>query len=306
MSFFSSNNSNKWKDVPVRLGTIVIGIPLLWMLWLDDSLRWIFWESVHLLVLYEYTYMANCNAVGMGLSSLILTHSPSTETQLCLLVFFTAIATLSARNSNNNRTITETTYLQGWMMISVPFSIWLRLSSSSTYGFVRTVSLLLTVWNCDTGALVAGRLVGGKLFGKKNLTLLRHELNTISPKKSVEGLIGGLILGTLTYASLPHLYTFLNSLQFVPLSNVTTVSRFRRTSSQVFYDLTFGLVLSIAAILGDLWESKLKRQYNVKDTSKALPGHGGILDRFDSSLLSVLVYHFILNSRYYDSHDRGY
>ena len=62
-------------------------------------------------------------------------------------------------------------------------------------------------------------------------------------------------------------------------------------SSMDFWDrFRLGCALSVMAILGDLWESILKRTFEVKDTGAILPGHGGVLDRFDSSLMAVILY----------------
>jgi CDP-diglyceride synthetase len=61
--------------------------------------------------------------------------------------------------------------------------------------------------------------------------------------------------------------------------------------------LAMGCILSLAAMIGDLWESALNRRYAVKDTVAWLPEHGGILDRFDSSLLAVGIYHYYLQSK---------
>lgn len=117
-------------------------------------------------------------------------------------------------------------------------------------GLLWTLSILLTIWAADSGAYFVGRK-----FGKRKLA------PNISPNKTVEGAIGGvvtaLVIGT--------------TLQF-------TLNVF----SSYFEALGILLIVSIAGQVGDLVESALKRNYGVKDSGKLLPGHGGILDRMDS------------------------
>jgi phosphatidate cytidylyltransferase len=127
---------------------------------------------------------------------------------------------------------------------------------------------VLVTWASDIGAYAVGRTLG------------RHKLiPSISPGKTVEGAIGGLLASMLIAA----VYT-----QYV--LHPTAHLGFRSPPLGV---LAFGALVSIAAQTGDLAESLLKREAGVKDSSHLLPGHGGILDRFDS-LLFVLPTAFVL------------
>ncbi|MEA2162354.1 MAG: phosphatidate cytidylyltransferase [Thermoanaerobaculia bacterium] len=110
--------------------------------------------------------------------------------------------------------------------------------------------LLLVVWLGDSGAYYFGRM-----FGK-------HKLSPrISPKKTVEGLIGGVLTANAT-ALVIH-FTFFRSF---PIIHV----------------IIAGTILSVAGVIGDLAESMWKRSADVKDSGTLIPGHGGFLDRFDS------------------------
>mgnify|MGYP001035843790 CR=1 FL=1 len=118
------------------------------------------------------------------------------------------------------------------------------------------------IWLNDSGAFLIG-----SWKGKRPLS------PTISPNKTIEGSLGGLII-TLIVMS------FLNDAYF----NLLPTNLL----------LPIVLITAIMASLGDLVQSKLKRQCNVKDSGKILPGHGGMYDRIDSTLLAIPVYTLIL------------
>ncbi|MBR3121548.1 phosphatidate cytidylyltransferase [Oceanobacillus profundus] len=117
------------------------------------------------------------------------------------------------------------------------------------------------IWSTDTGAYLFGRA-----FGKRKLW------PTISPNKTIEGALGGIVLAC-TVAIIFHL-----------------VEPFRHSMLTV---VGVTILASIFGQVGDLVESALKRNYGVKDSGKILPGHGGILDRFDSMLFVIPLLHFI-------------
>ena len=120
---------------------------------------------------------------------------------------------------------------------------------------------LLTTWVADSAAYFAGTQMGRHAFSP-----------VISPKKTWEGTIAGLIAGTVTAALLGRLV----AIPFV-------------------WGVPLGLLLSLAAVYGDLAESFIKRQVNVKDSGRLIPGHGGALDRIDSLLfVGTCVYYFQL------------
>ncbi|MCT2534556.1 phosphatidate cytidylyltransferase [Aquibacillus koreensis] len=126
-----------------------------------------------------------------------------------------------------------------------------------TYIFYAIVVILAT----DTGAYFFGRA-----FGKRKLW------PEISPNKTIEGALGGVLLACVA-AFFFHM--------FFPLDKPTIIV------------ILVTIVASAFAQIGDLVESAIKRHYDVKDSGKILPGHGGILDRFDSWLFVFPLLHFI-------------
>lgn len=130
------------------------------------------------------------------------------------------------------------------------------------YNYQYPLGFLVMLWASDTGAYLAGRT-----FGKTKL-FERH-----SPKKTWEGSIGGLVISLLAAFILSRYFHGLETWQWMVASAIIVV---------------FGTY-------GDLTESMLKRSYGIKDSGNILPGHGGLLDRFDGLLLSApLVYLFLM------------
>lgn len=131
-------------------------------------------------------------------------------------------------------------------------------------GLAYIIYALLVVWSTDSGAYFTGRK-----FGKRKLW------PEISPNKTIEGFVGGIIIAVI----------LASVMQMITPFNITWS-----------YFIIVTIVSSIFGQLGDLVESAIKRHYNVKDSGWILPGHGGILDRFDS-LLFVLpllnLLHFV-------------
>lgn len=128
-------------------------------------------------------------------------------------------------------------------------------------GLTTLLYAMLIVWLTDSGAYMLG-----KRFGKHKLA------PKVSPNKTWEGSIGGTVAATIILAI--YLWFFPVGYSWVVMIGLT-------------------LILSIVGQFGDLVESALKRFYGVKDSGKILPGHGGILDRFDSMLLVMSMLHLL-------------
>jgi len=127
------------------------------------------------------------------------------------------------------------------------------------FGFWAVMAVLFTVFAADTGAFFVGRTFG------------RHRMApAISPKKSWEGLVGGLVAAV--GMAFVILYKDRDDFLTIPQS------------------LVLGLVIAIAAVLGDLFESAIKRDLDVKDSGHILGGHGGVLDRLDSVVFAAPVF----------------
>ncbi len=142
-------------------------------------------------------------------------------------------------------------------LLWIPFlASFLYLLELADGGWQRVFIVVLAVVGNDTGALVFGML-----FGKHKL------LERVSPAKTWEGAIGGVIVGTAA----------------------ATVAAWYFFEGQWYIGAAVGGAATLAAIVGDLAESALKRDIRVKDMSQALPGHGGILDRIDSLLFAAPV-----------------
>jgi phosphatidate cytidylyltransferase len=131
-------------------------------------------------------------------------------------------------------------------------------------GWQATILLIATVVVSDSGQYYSGRA-----FGRRPLA------PTISPKKTVEGAIGGVVLGT-AFMAVASAYVF-------PGSNRAAAA-------------LLGAVIVFLGICGDLFESRLKRTAGIKDSSSLIPGHGGVLDRIDALLFATPAFYLYLQT----------
>ena len=138
--------------------------------------------------------------------------------------------------------------------------------SPINFNWLMPLSIYLLTWTNDTGAYLSGRS-----FGKHKL------FERISPNKTWEGSIGGGIFTIIVALVLQHFFGFYSIPVWIGIAILT----------------------SIFANIGDLLESTFKRNAEVKDSGKIMPGHGGILDRFDAILMTapvVLAYLFLVSN----------
>ena len=131
------------------------------------------------------------------------------------------------------------------------------------------LSIYIIIWSTDVGGYMFGSTLGQK-FGKKLLP-------DVSPKKSWVGYWGGLIVAIVASVLLHY----------------TGVIPFK-----LLHCIILGILINVSGVYGDLVESQWKRHYAIKDTGNIMPGHGGILDRFDSALFAIpaaVIYLVILD-----------
>lgn len=185
----------------------------------------------------------------------------------CFLVgvFIYAFASSIFRGKVDGELRTVTLKLTGILTIGWAFGyhcILLR-ETDDIIGERLVFLLIATIWCSDTGAYLIGRAVG------------KHRLGTpISPRKTVEGTIAGLVVGTLI------------SIAFCAI--------FLQETFSVTNSAFIGLLLSILGQLGDLSVSLMKRTAGVKDSGDYIPGHGGFLDRCDSLIFSAPFLYYYL------------
>ncbi len=128
-----------------------------------------------------------------------------------------------------------------------------------------TLTALPAIWAADGGAFFIGRAFG------------RHQLSPrVSPKKTWEGYLGGIVVGVIITALLASAW------------------HLRAPAITLEKGALIGLVVSVLAPVGDLGESMLKRQFGVKDSSNLLPGHGGFMDRIDSTLWAAVIGYYLI------------
>lgn len=175
------------------------------------------------------------------------------------------VAMLAALYSRSHHPFEEIAItFMGWLYVSVPFTLsmvlafWDSTAPYMDYHGEFILAFIFLIWSSDTGAYLVG-----SAFGKTKL------FERVSPKKSWEGLAGGIAL-TLGIAWLEYEYT-----TFIP------------NSITQFQWLVVGAIACVFGTLGDLVESLFKRNIGVKDSGKILPGHGGILDRFDAYIFAL-------------------
>lgn len=179
---------------------------------------------------------------------------PFILTFVILAIFFGELFKLRVVKSQANIMIS----LLGILYVSYLLSFLVIMRSIPSLGLVLVITVLFTTWMGDTGAFTIGSLFGKHAF-----------LSVYSNHKSVEGFLGAIGFST---AAMFVLRVWLP----VPLVHLVLL----------------GLLMGVCGELGDFFESMLKRNLNIKDFGKLLPGHGGILDRFDSLFFSVPIFFY--------------
>jgi phosphatidate cytidylyltransferase len=186
-----------------------------------------------------------------------------------IIMIYLFIRELYAKEEHAVRTIAYTFF--GQVYIALPFMFLSRMgfpvneTGIVSYSPILIMAFFAMIWISDTGAYLFGTT-----FGK------HHLLERISPKKSWEGFFGG--LGLTIIASVGISYFFPGHLT-------------------LFQWIGFALIIVAFGTWGDLVESMIKRSLAIKDSGNIIPGHGGMLDRFDSSLLAapaIVIYYLFL------------
>jgi phosphatidate cytidylyltransferase len=264
-----------------RVITAAIGLPFVVLaIWVGDPWFSILIAAAALAGTYEFYHMANFDRreplLYLGLLwALALVLSPHYKNLDALPIVITATMLISLiwlllRPSREKAfhdwawTIVGALYV-GWML-----SYWLNLrglEGGSEYSRNWVYLAMLTTFANDTGAFFIG-----KARGKRRLA------PTVSPSKTWEGAIGGVICA------------ILGAILIAAVLNRISLFTFK------YWQITLlGFIVGLFAQLGDLVESLLKRNTGVKESGNLLPGHGGILDRFDSLIfVGAMIYYYVI------------
>lgn len=197
--------------------------------------------------------------VIFGATSLSISAIDFNVLPIAVLLYILALLT-SAIFVNRPNILQTTIYsIFGQLYITLPLCLLMYIArhvaaTDVQLAYLLVLAIFVFIWINDTGAYLVGSMIG-----KRKL------IERISPKKSIEGFVGGLVL------------TALSALLFAPHTPQLSIG----------FWVGFAVLVSVFGTLGDLFESLLKRNYKLKDSGHLIPGHGGILDRIDSLLLAI-------------------
>ena len=186
---------------------------------------------------------------------------------LVLLVSIKCLLFLFNENQTTLSSYSKYVYLIGYIIL--PFLLITKIPFGKVgYNPKIIISIFILIWTNDTFAYIVGKSIGKrKLFEK------------VSPKKTIEGFVGGVVFAVLA--------SYIISKYYIEI-----------VESNTFIWIITALIVSIFGTIGDLIESKFKRIAGVKDSGRIMPGHGGILDRLDSVIFAtpiIFLFYQILN-----------
>jgi len=268
-----------WKKLGSRVLVAIFGAPLIIFLLLHGKLPFVFLILfINLVAQYEfYQLTEHKKMLPLKIWGLLITVFVTFSFYyyglkwlwLILLIAFYGILLTELFRNNESATMNVSASVWGIIYPAVFFGFMIlirelpnELGIDYIAGGKWLLLMLVTIWICDTAAYFIGKAIGKhKLFYR------------VSPNKTIEGAVAGVVFSFIT-AYIFHL-TYIRTL----------------TLAQC---LTIALIVAIFAQIGDLVESLFKRDAKVKDSSNLLPGHGGMLDRFDAPLfVAPLVYLYL-------------
>ena len=264
---------SRWKDISRRLLTVSIGAPLvLCVIYLGFPIYELIVASVALLSTFElYKMIAPGIKVNLLVSLMLVLLSLAGVVignfwpLLLVAVPTIAISSLGLLTVESRKRLLFSRALiytaLGALYIGLPLGFLLLIRRQED-GMWWSIVLFMNNWATDGFALIGGRIVGTRKLAPR-----------ISNTKTVEGALIGIAMGILI--GLVTAYAGELNLQLAILVN---------------------MLIALLTLLGDLVESKIKRYFEVKDTGRFLPGHGGFLDRIDGLLLAAPVVFFVLNT----------
>jgi len=269
------------------LSAFIAFVVVVAMMWVGLPLIGPIYLFITLLAVQEYAAMMSLRGIPVRKRSLwvasILTlpaslpaghpwmaaHGDIAWRELLLLGFtlYLLMAEVITSNRSSLHSLVFTLFGYIWIPWGFALIVTLRYTPDGAIGLWYLVFPILAIVATDSGGYVFGSLWGKRLLAPR-----------ISPKKTVEGMIGGVVFAMLVITG---------TMALLPLW-----TDFRLDAAHV---LIFAVVVPFAAILGDLFESQVKRWAGVKDTGVFLPGQGGALDRIDSTLVAIPVTYFLVS-----------
>lgn len=251
----------QWRDLALRVASAIVLIPaVLWIVVLGDGLFLAMISVGVALLCIEWGMMAApessarvaCAVAFAALAGLFTGYLHHPILSFVVLAF----GSLCAGFYGYKLKVGWMAAAYGVLYIGVPAIIlmWLRQTEDGRDGVFFAYGI---AWASDIAAYVVGKTVGGPKLWRR-----------YSPNKTWSGFAGGMIAGMLTagtLSDLTHLFHHDTSASFV------------------------GLLVALATMAGDLWESALKRRFGVKDAGALIPGHGGLLDRVDGLMFAILA-----------------
>ena len=255
-----------------RVVVALVGLPLvLVIVWAGGWWLFALAGVAAILALHEYALMIRSlrpvilAAYAGAILSLLGAHLAGLEWTvagfLSTIVFAFLLHWIATTRQSATVAIASTVLGAAWIGLCLAHLLLLRQIPAD--GELVTFTILLAIWAGDIGAFFAGRLVG------------RHKLApALSPGKTWEGFL----FGTLATVF------------------VAFVALYKQDYLSIWQSIVLGAVIAIAAPLGDLFESALKRDMQVKDSGRLLAAHGGVLDRIDSWLFAVVASYYLLRA----------
>ncbi|MDO4477966.1 MAG: phosphatidate cytidylyltransferase [Lachnospiraceae bacterium] len=205
----------------------------------------------------QLTLMELVSYIGAGAYFAVLYFNLQKFMMMTIVAVFLALMVIYVVSYPNIKNREVTVHFFGFFYVAVMLGF-MYMTRCRFKGAIEVWLIFLSSWGADTCAYCVGML-----FGKHKMTPV------LSPKKSVEGAIGGVVGAAL----LAMIYAII-------------------FKQPIVLYMVIAAIAAVVSIFGDLAASAVKRQYNIKDYGKLIPGHGGVLDRFDSVIFTAPIIYY--------------